>query len=352
MAVFTILVKKYKNRFIEIYEKRIARFTLRKATVALLIGLFVLTWVYPLLYMPANVINYPLPEKPDIVAHRGGAALGPENTIEAVETALNYNIVGWEVDIAISRDGVPFLMHDDTLKRTTNVEEVFPDRCNEGADSFTWEELQQLNAGSWFVDKDPYGTLSSGKIEPEQVEEYKTAKIPSFEEVLNVTRECDLNLDFDTRKPPEDHPYHANFTEILFNMTIDLMDNLEDIMIPTSSQSWLSLIDSNNVTEIWTYRDYVNTGDGYSDEEYRDFYQEGFPVMVYTIDSVERFSQLWCLGVTWVKTNTPHKFHEMKSPMWSIQKPFYFFFWFCIYGIAVSLIVLNLRTYRNYRNKS
>lgn len=50
-----------------------------------------------------------------------------------------------------SYDGVPFLMHDATLRRTTNVAEVFPNRTHHDASMFTWAELQQLNAGDWFL---------------------------------------------------------------------------------------------------------------------------------------------------------------------------------------------------------
>ena len=50
-----------------------------------------------------------------------------------------------------SYDGVPFLMHDTTLKRTTNVDEVFPDRVGEPASMFNISDLNQLDAGSWFL---------------------------------------------------------------------------------------------------------------------------------------------------------------------------------------------------------
>lgn len=50
-----------------------------------------------------------------------------------------------------SYDGVPFLMHDRTLQRTTNVHEVFPNRTNTPASMFTWAELDSLNAGTWFL---------------------------------------------------------------------------------------------------------------------------------------------------------------------------------------------------------
>lgn len=50
-----------------------------------------------------------------------------------------------------SYDGVPFLMHDLTLQRTTNVHEVFPNRTDAPASMFTWAELERLNAGTWFL---------------------------------------------------------------------------------------------------------------------------------------------------------------------------------------------------------
>lgn len=50
-----------------------------------------------------------------------------------------------------SEDGVPFLMHDRMLRRTTDVGKVFPDRQTEEASFFNWTDLQQLNAGQWFL---------------------------------------------------------------------------------------------------------------------------------------------------------------------------------------------------------
>ena len=85
-------------------------------------------FAYPLLHTPASVIYGEISQKPDVIAHRGGSQLGPENTIEVAEVALDYDIVGWEVDIAISNDGKPFLMHDSDLKRTTDLEKVFPNK--------------------------------------------------------------------------------------------------------------------------------------------------------------------------------------------------------------------------------
>lgn len=54
---------------------------------------------------------------------------------------------------ALSRslDGVPFLMHDTTLRRTTDVERAFPELARRPASMLNWTVLQRLNAGQWFL---------------------------------------------------------------------------------------------------------------------------------------------------------------------------------------------------------
>ncbi len=84
------------------------------------------------------------------VAHRGSSGSAPENTVAAVEYAVDQRASYVEVDIQRSADDELVIVHDNTLERTTNVEEVFPDRAPWNVGDFTLEELQQLDAGSWF----------------------------------------------------------------------------------------------------------------------------------------------------------------------------------------------------------
>jgi glycerophosphoryl diester phosphodiesterase len=78
---------------------------------------------------------------PRYIAHRGAGKLAPENTLAAMRAghALGYGMV--EFDVKLSADGVPFLLHDDTLDRTTTGRGP--------ADALTWLELSKLDAGSW-----------------------------------------------------------------------------------------------------------------------------------------------------------------------------------------------------------
>ena len=78
--------------------------------------------------------------KPLIIAHAGGAALAPENTLAAVHLALTAGSDGIEVDIRATSDGVPILLHDATVDRTT-------DGAGSIAD-LTFEQVRKMGAGA------------------------------------------------------------------------------------------------------------------------------------------------------------------------------------------------------------
>ncbi|KAK1178417.1 glycerophosphodiester phosphodiesterase family protein [Streptomyces sp. NBS 14/10] len=87
------------------------------------------------------------------VAHRGASAYAPENTLAAVDAADDLGITWVENDVQRTKDGELIVMHDTTLNRTTDVEEVFPDRAPWKISDFNLDEIQQLDAGSWFSPK-------------------------------------------------------------------------------------------------------------------------------------------------------------------------------------------------------
>ncbi|MFL4475092.1 glycerophosphodiester phosphodiesterase family protein [Paeniglutamicibacter sp. MACA_103] len=87
---------------------------------------------------------------PILIGHRGAAGVAPENTLAGVKAGSQSGADFVEIDVQLSSDGVPFIFHDDTAARTTNVADLFPDRVNDPITSFTWNELQRLDAGSYF----------------------------------------------------------------------------------------------------------------------------------------------------------------------------------------------------------
>jgi glycerophosphoryl diester phosphodiesterase len=93
--------------------------------------------------------------RPAVIAHRGASYLAPEATHAAYLMARELGADYLELDVQRTRDGVLIALHDDTLVRTANVAEVFPDRASHGVDAFTFAELQQLDAGGWFNQRFP-----------------------------------------------------------------------------------------------------------------------------------------------------------------------------------------------------
>lgn len=79
---------------------------------------------------------------PKIVAHRGGGKLAPENTLAGIDAGARLGHKMIEFDVKLSQDGELFLLHDDTLDRTSNGWGI--------AGDLPWEKLVQLDVGGWY----------------------------------------------------------------------------------------------------------------------------------------------------------------------------------------------------------
>ena len=86
---------------------------------------------------------------PRWIAHRGAGKLAPENTLAAFRLGAQHGYRMFECDAKLSSDGVPFLMHDATLGRTTNAREIFGPAPSDIGGDHPWGELARLDAGSW-----------------------------------------------------------------------------------------------------------------------------------------------------------------------------------------------------------
>lgn len=140
------------------------------------------------------------------VAHRGARSLAPENTLAAARKAFEVGADAWEVDVQPTRDGHLVLMHDDTLRRTTNVEQVFPDRKPWYVNDFTLDEIRRLDAGSWFNSDDPFGQIIAGAVSAEDCQSYVGERIPTLEEALRLTREHGRLIDVEIKQMPRRYP--------------------------------------------------------------------------------------------------------------------------------------------------
>ncbi|RBW70637.1 glycerophosphodiester phosphodiesterase [Bacillus taeanensis] len=108
-----------------------------------------------------------------IFAHRGASRRCPENTMIAFKTAHKLGAHGIELDVQLSKDGIPVVIHDHYLKRTTNGTGYIKDK--------TFSELKKLDAGSWFS------------------KTYKNETIPSLEELCEWSNSTDLLLNIELK---------------------------------------------------------------------------------------------------------------------------------------------------------
>ncbi len=105
---------------------------------------------------------------PWVIAHRGASAVAPENTMAAFRRAVEMGAECIETDLHLSRDGRLIIVHDTTLNRTTSGDGMVR--------NYTFNELRQLDAGSWFSEK------------------YASERLPAIEELLDFAGQADLSL--------------------------------------------------------------------------------------------------------------------------------------------------------------
>ena len=137
------------------------------------------------------------------VAHGGASSLAPQNTLAAGRAALAAGADVWGVDIRRTRDGVLVLMHDETLDRTTNAEEDFPSRSPWRVADFLLADIRALDAGSWFVQEDPFDQIAQGNVPPDAATSYVGEPVPTLREVLEFVVANDWLIDIEVKAPLE-----------------------------------------------------------------------------------------------------------------------------------------------------
>ncbi len=108
-----------------------------------------------------------------VIAHRGARAYYPENTMAAFRAAIDFDAEMLELDVQLSKDNIPVIFHDTKLDKKTNGSGFVSD--------YTLEQLQELDAGSWFDEK------------------FKGEKIPTLVELLEYARgRISVNIEIKT----------------------------------------------------------------------------------------------------------------------------------------------------------
>jgi glycerophosphoryl diester phosphodiesterase len=105
----------------------------------------------------------------------------------------------WELDVRMTADGKLLVIHDNTLTRTSNVQQVFPERRPWSLAEFTLDEIRKLDFGTWFTKKDPFGQIAAGAVSPTEIESYLGEPAPTLREALAFTRGQDWRVNVEIK---------------------------------------------------------------------------------------------------------------------------------------------------------
>ncbi|XP_059502815.1 glycerophosphodiester phosphodiesterase domain-containing protein 5 isoform X3 [Stegostoma tigrinum] len=327
----------------------------RKVPRAIILGLYsaVLLFLYlvPLgMYSPCIKEKGTLGPKPAIIGHRGAPMLAPENTLMSFEKTIEHGADGLETDVTISWDGVPFLMHDQTLRRTTNIEEVFPSNKTKNAASFIWNELAELNAGKWFLQDNPFGTKHL--LSREDREKANRQPICQLSELLELAAAHGKSVIFDLFRPPHKHPYRNNFIHQTVT-TIQRSGINESLVLwlPNAMRSFVQQImpgfvhihgGKKPIKELQEDKiDKLNIRySEISSQEIRMYAAANISTNLYVVSEVWLFSLVWCSGAHSVITNAPQQLKELHWPWFLMTPSQYRMMWISADVVSATLILI------------
>ncbi|WP_438804707.1 glycerophosphodiester phosphodiesterase [Oceanobacillus saliphilus] len=237
------------------------------------------------------------------VAHRGASGHAPENTMAAFDKAFEMKADYIEIDVQMTSDGELIAIHDTTVNRTTNGSGFVGD--------FTLEEIQQLDAGSWFG------------------QEFAGEQIPTFEEIVDAYRGkigilielkspelypgmeekvADALIERNMHRPSNHKIIIQSFNHESVQTSKELLPNVPHGVL--AGLTWANVTDE-QLAQFATYADYFNPNmnivtDGLV-ERVHDIGMEIFP---YTVRTQEQADNLFELGVDGIITDFPEFVYE------------------------------------------
>lgn len=232
---------------------------------------------------------------PSLIGHRGACGYAPENTLESIKTAADLGVEWVELDVKLTKDQFPIIFHDDDLDRTSNGHGPVAQA--------TWEEIQHLEAGSWFSDG------------------FSGAKIPSLEETLELLIDLKLGLNLEIKPCPG---REIETAEVALDMLSRIWDDHDRLLI--SSFSHVSLETAHDMAHDWArgllleeewppnWKDlaeylHVTTvnidGNACTREQVEDIIDAGYPIAAYTINDPPRARLLRSWGVDCLFSDVP-----------------------------------------------
>jgi glycerophosphoryl diester phosphodiesterase len=254
-----------------------------------------------------------------VVAAGGASGAAPELTGSAFSIAQVHPNIQMSVDVRVTRDNIPILMHDSSLRRTTNVEHVFPDRADDPVESFTYAELKRLDAGAWYGKK------------------YKNQPILKLHDVLNyIGNSVGISITPQESLTDEGYPDTERMMQALNNefasdkqwdqlLSSQLVEfssgNAESLRLLARSQpdariQWLtsSIPSDGLLSETHSWANSLGIGvDDLTESDAARVHDAGLSLALHNVNSTKDLIRALNLGASTIFTQTPALFDKICS---------------------------------------
>lgn len=247
----------------------------------------------------ATLVN---PGRPVVVAHRGASADRPENTMGAFELALNQGADALEMDVRVSADGVPIIVHDPSTGRIGNVDLA--------VERSTASVLQGIDAGHGF-------TMDGGKTHAWRG---RGVKLPTLSHVLERFATIPILLELKSPRK-QDHVRrvldrhgarsHVVVASALQSALRVFRDGVYHRSASRTEIAWWYLLSLAGVSPKWRRYALLSLPprkghlDLVAPRRLASAATSGIPVHVWTIDDPATAARLWHDGAVGIITNVP-----------------------------------------------
>jgi len=261
------------------------------------------------------------------IAHRGASSLAPENTLAAARAGLESGADLWELDVQLTADGKFIVLHDDSLDRTSNVEEVFPQRRPWLVSAFTLDEIRQLDFGSWFNEADPFGQIAAGHVGEAEQQSYVGEPAPTLRQALEWTRDNDWRVNVEL-KDLGGRPGEGTFVEDVVTL-IEELDMVQRVLVSSFNHDYVRRVKAANpemkagalssrfIDNVAAYIRELGA-DTYNAKhtaiqpaQIRSLRDQGIDVYIYTVNDAQQMMELVEVGASGLFTDYPQRLLEV-----------------------------------------
>jgi glycerophosphoryl diester phosphodiesterase len=239
--------------------------------------------------------------RPLIIAHRGNSSEAPENTLPAFQSAVKLKTDFVELDYHTTADGVPVVIHDKTLDRTTNAVQLWG-YGKLPIDKYKYDEIKALDAGSW---RDP---------------KFSAARLPTLEQALDVIQAGSMTMIEHKTGPAKDCVALLHKKKVAGQVIVQSFDwqfitechKLDDNIVLGAlgdkelTAAKLDQIAKTGATVVGWNQKHVTA------REIEMIHARGYKAWVYTVDDEARAKELIAAGIDGIISNRPAKMLDVR----------------------------------------